>query len=75
MHRAIGIVERTLESGKYDKKVYPLISTGRKGCPIALEKIGVKLTKLSKEQAEYINVLVEGPFKLYCLQILNISSR
>jgi len=28
-----------------------------------LEKIGVKLTKLSKEQAEYINVPVEGPFK------------
>lgn len=28
-----------------------------------LEKIGAKLTILSKEQAEYINVTVEGPFK------------
>ncbi len=28
-----------------------------------LEKIGVKLTKLSKEQAEYIGVKVEGPYK------------
>ncbi|MFT4071111.1 MAG: adenosylhomocysteinase [Dysgonamonadaceae bacterium] len=28
-----------------------------------LEQIGVKLTKLSKEQAEYIGVSVEGPYK------------
>ncbi len=28
-----------------------------------LEQIGVKLTKLSKEQADYIGVPVEGPFK------------
>ena len=28
-----------------------------------LEKIGVKLTKLSKEQAEYLGVPVEGPYK------------
>ncbi len=28
-----------------------------------LEKIGVKLTKLSKEQADYIGVTVEGPYK------------
>ena len=28
-----------------------------------LEKIGVKLTKLTKEQAEYLGVPVEGPYK------------
>src|SRR5882757_3207781 len=28
-----------------------------------LQKIGVKLTKLSKEQAEYLGVPVEGPYK------------
>ena len=28
-----------------------------------LEKIGVKLTKLTKEQADYLDVSVEGPFK------------
>src|SRR3954454_23134759 len=28
-----------------------------------LEKIGVKLTKLSKKQAEYLGVSVDGPFK------------
>ncbi len=28
-----------------------------------LEKIGVKLTKLSQKQADYLGVPVEGPFK------------
>jgi adenosylhomocysteinase len=28
-----------------------------------LEKIGVKLTTLSKRQAEYLGVPVEGPYK------------
>ncbi len=28
-----------------------------------LEKIGVKLTKLTKKQADYIGVPVEGPYK------------
>ena len=28
-----------------------------------LEKIGVKLTKLTKEQADYLGVPVEGPYK------------
>ena len=28
-----------------------------------LQKVGAKLTKLSKEQADYISVEVDGPFK------------
>jgi adenosylhomocysteinase len=28
-----------------------------------LDKIGCKLTKLSQEQADYINVSIDGPFK------------
>jgi len=28
-----------------------------------LDKIGVKLTKLTKHQADYIGVPVEGPYK------------
>jgi adenosylhomocysteinase len=28
-----------------------------------LDALGVKLTKLSKQQADYIGVSVEGPFK------------
>ena len=52
------------KSGKYDKKVYVLPKhLDEKVAQLHLEKIGVKLTKLSKEQAEYINVPVEGPFK------------
>jgi len=28
-----------------------------------LEKIGVKLTKLSEKQADYLGVSIDGPFK------------
>ena len=35
----------------------------RAGRPAAPRKLGVKLTQLSKEQADYIGVPVEGPFK------------
>ena len=28
-----------------------------------LDKIGAKLTKLTEEQADYINVPIEGPYK------------
>jgi len=28
-----------------------------------LDKIGVKLTKLSEKQAEYLSIPVDGPFK------------
>ncbi len=28
-----------------------------------LEKVGAKLTKLSKDQADYINVDTKGPYK------------
>ena len=28
-----------------------------------LEKLGVKLTKLTKEQADYVGVKIEGPYK------------
>jgi adenosylhomocysteinase len=30
---------------------------------LRLERIGVKLTKLSKRQADYLGVPVEGPYK------------
>ncbi len=54
--------ERT--SGKYEKKVYVLPKhLDEKVAALHLPKLGAKLTKLSKEQAEYINVPVEGPYK------------
>jgi adenosylhomocysteinase len=51
-------------SGKYDKKVYVLPkSLDEKVARLHLAKIGVKLTKLRPDQAEYIGVKPEGPFK------------
>src|SRR5471030_574007 len=50
--------------GKYDKKVYVLPkSLDEKVARLHLAKIGVHLTKLRPDQAEYIGVKPEGPFK------------
>ncbi len=51
--------------GKYENKVYVLPKElDEKVAMLHLEKIGAKLTKLSKDQADYICVSQEGPFKL-----------
>jgi adenosylhomocysteinase len=48
----------------YEKKVYTLPKyLDEEVARLHLDKIGVKLTKLSKEQADYIGVSVEGPYK------------
>ncbi|WKW52392.1 adenosylhomocysteinase [Rhodomicrobium lacus] len=50
--------------GKYENKVYVLPKhLDETVARLHLEKLGVHLTQLSKEQAEYIGVPVEGPFK------------
>ncbi|MBV8800382.1 MAG: adenosylhomocysteinase [Alphaproteobacteria bacterium] len=50
--------------GKYEKKVYTLPKElDEKVARLHLDKIGVKLTKLSKQQADYIGVGENGPFK------------
>ncbi len=49
---------------KYEKKVYTLPKhLDEKVARLHLEKIGVKLTKLSPEQASYIGVPEKGPYK------------
>jgi adenosylhomocysteinase len=49
---------------KYQNKVYILPKElDEKVARLHLDKLGVKLTKLSKKQAEYINVDEQGPFK------------
>ena len=49
---------------KYDTRVYVLPKPlDEKVARLHLEKIGVNLTPLSQEQADYIKVPVEGPFK------------
>ena len=48
----------------YENKVYVLPkSLDEEVARLHLEKIGVKLTKLTKEQADYISVDVNGPYK------------
>jgi len=49
---------------KYENKVYVLPKIlDEKVARLHLKKIGVNLTKLSQEQADYIGVPVEGPYK------------
>jgi adenosylhomocysteinase len=49
---------------KYSKQVYVLPKhLDEKVAALHLEKIGVKLTKLSQKQAEYLGVAPAGPFK------------
>ena len=57
--------EETLSGVKYETgKVYLLPKIlDEKVARLHLDQLGVKLTVLSKEQADYINVPVEGPYK------------
>lgn len=51
-------------TGKYEKKVYVLPKhLDEKVAALHLGKLGAKLTKLTPDQAEYISVPVEGPYK------------
>jgi len=52
------------KSGKYTNNVYVLPKQlDEKVARLHLDKLGAKLTKLTTEQAEYIQVKPEGPFK------------
>jgi adenosylhomocysteinase len=55
----------TLSGSTYDtKRVYILPKKlDEEVARLHLDKLGVKLTTLTKDQAEYIGVPVEGPFK------------
>jgi adenosylhomocysteinase len=51
-------------SDNYENQVYVLPKhLDEKVATLHLEKLGVNLTTLSKEQADYISVPVKGPFK------------
>lgn len=57
-------IEFFKHADKYENKVYILPkSLDEKVARLHLEKIGVNLTQLSQEQADYINVPVGGPYK------------
>ncbi len=52
------------DGNKYENKVYILPKQlDEKVALLHLDKLGVKLSKLSEKQAKYIGVTVEGPFK------------
>ncbi len=53
-----------LYTKKYEVGVYTLPKVlDEEVARLHLDKLGVKLTKLSKEQADYLNIPVEGPYK------------
>lgn len=57
-------IELWSNPGKYENKVYTLPKQlDEKVARLHLDKIGVKLTKLSQKQATYIGVPQEGPYK------------
>ena len=57
-------IELWNNSSKYENKVYVLPKRlDEKVAYLHLEKVGAKLTKLTKEQADYISVAQQGPFK------------
>jgi len=63
-NQTIAQIELAQHRGKYEKKVYVLPKhLDEKVARLHLEKLGVKLTKLTPEQAAYIGVPVEGPYK------------
>lgn len=63
-NQVIAQIELWENHSKYDVGVYTLPKKlDEKVAALHLKKLGVKLTKLTKEQADYINVPVEGPFK------------
>ncbi|MDQ2587092.1 adenosylhomocysteinase [Saccharothrix yanglingensis] len=63
-NQVIAQVELFTKHEEYDKEVYRLPKKlDEKVARIHLEALGGKLTKLSKDQAEYIDVDVEGPYK------------
>lgn len=63
-NQTLAQIELWKNSDKYENKVYMLPKhLDEKVAKLHLEKIGVELTELREEQAEYIGVKVEGPYK------------
>ncbi len=63
-NQVLAQIELWTKPEAYEKKVYVLPKRlDEKVAALHLEKIGAKLTKLSDEQAKYIGVAADGPFK------------
>lgn len=63
-NQTLAQIELWTKSEAYQNDVYVLPKhLDEKVAALHLEKLGVKLTQLSKKQADYIGVPIEGPFK------------
>ena len=63
-NQVIAQIELWNNSDNYENKVYVLPKhLDEKVARLHLDKVGAKLTPLSKEQADYISVTPEGPYK------------
>src|SRR5438309_2770112 len=63
-NQVIAQLELHANQGKYQKKVYMLPKhLDEQVARLHLDHLGVNLTKLSKDQADYIGVPVDGPYK------------
>jgi len=63
-NQVLAQIELHNNHGDYEKKVYTLPKKlDEEVARLHLDKLGAKLTKLSKEQADYIGVPPEGPYK------------
>ncbi|MAH06539.1 MAG: adenosylhomocysteinase [Alphaproteobacteria bacterium] len=63
-NQTLAQIELWKNADKYENKVYVLPKhLDEKVAALHLDKLGAKLTKLSQEQADYIDVPVNGPFK------------
>jgi adenosylhomocysteinase len=63
-NQTLAQIELWTNARAYDNKVYTLPKhLDEKVAFLHLAKLGAKLTTLNQEQADYINVPVEGPFK------------
>ena len=63
-NQVLAQIELWVNTGKYENKVYVLPKNlDEKVAELHLARVGAKLTKMSDEQAAYIGVSTEGPFK------------
>ena len=63
-NQTLAQIELWNKGDEYENKVYVLPKhLDEKVAALHLAKVGAKLTELTKEQADYINVPVSGPFK------------
>jgi len=63
-NQVLAQIELWNNSKNYEKKVYVLPKNlDEKVASLHLEKLGVKLTKLTKDQGDYLGLSPQGPFK------------